>query len=249
MAKCVWLCVLLMVSALLPAAQLRVAVASNFAPTLEQLATEFQHQSGHQLQISSASTGQLYAQIRQGAPFDLFLAADTKRPERLVADGLASEPHVYARGQLTLVVLRTDPAACAQWLAQSTEGYLAIANPDLAPYGTAARSYLQETQLWQRFSGRLVMGENIAQATHLVFSGNARAGLLANALLSQREPPAGSCQWPLPVSDYPPVLQVMVTLNRGAANPVTGAFRRFLRSQTALQIISQHGYLTEQDLD
>ena len=147
------------------------------------------------------------------------------------------------------MVLHTDRSSCAAWLTESTEGHLAIANPDLAPYGAAARSYLRDQKLWQRFSGRLVMGENIAQATHLVFSGNARAGLLANALLSQRQPPAGSCQWPLPVSAYPPVSQAMVTLNRAKTNPVTGAFRGFLRSDSAQQIITEHGYLTEQGLD
>ena len=93
------------------------------------------------------------------------------------------------------------------------------------------------------------MGENIAQTTHLVFSGNARAGILADSILSQSALPGDSCRWSLPMSAYPPVSQTMVTLNRGAANPVTVAFRRFMHSEAAMNILSQHGYLMEQGLD
>ena len=221
---------------------LRVAVASNFVATMDELGTAFTAQTGHQVLISSGSTGQLYAQIKQGAPFDVFLAADTQRPQRLVAQGLANNLEVYATGILLLYVRQSPEGGCAAWLTSQSSGYLAVANPALAPYGHAAQVYLQHQGLWARWQNRLVMGENIAQASHFVASGAAAAGLLAKAMVRLMPPVEGSCRWELPTELYPPIEQAVVNLRRSQNHIPVTAFRRFLQSEQAQKIIQEQGY-------
>lgn len=226
----------------LKAEPLRVAVASNFVATLHELATSFTAQTGHQVMISSGSTGQLYAQIKQGAPFDVFLAADTLRPQKLVDEGLAVELEIYATGILVLYVRQAPDADCATWLGNPVPGFLAVANPDLAPYGQAAQDYLQHQNLWESWQKRLVMGENIAQTSHFVATGAAAAGLLAQATVRLMPPMAGSCVAELPAAAHPPIEQAVVNLKRSQNGSVVAAFRRYLHSAEAQQLIVAHGY-------
>jgi len=243
MAKITWLLLLLLFTPLTDAGQLRVAVASNFAKTLEQLALLFKQQHGHDLRISHGSTGQLFAQLRQGAPHDVFMAADTTRPQRLVTAGLATDMRVYARGQLVLLVNHQPAAQCADWLNQPGDEYLALANPELAPYGLAAREYLVNQQLDKTFSGRLVMGENVAQAAHLVISGNARGGLLAASLLHQVRLPETSCTWLIPPAEHHPVRQGMVAMTGSERRALIDEFYVFMQSAQARELMIDHGYL------
>lgn len=178
--------VLLGFSKPLSAATLRVAVASNFAPALRALQTDFETLSGHTLSLSPGSTGKHYAQILQGAPFAVFLAADAERPRLLEQQGVALEGtrFTYALGRLVLwsPLDAASEAGSDRFMKQLSAvppPRLAIANPRLAPYGAAAESYLRSTGLWETLQPHIIMGENIGQAMQFVATGAAPMGLVA----------------------------------------------------------------------
>ncbi len=252
-----WLCkkifklmILLAFTGFLPvssAQDLRLAVASNFANTAKELVRHFSDQTGHRVSISTGSTGKFYAQISQGAPFDVLLAADRLTPERLVKEDLAIEASLYdyARGRLMFVSMRSDSSASAeQVLRQAEFKKLAIANPELAPYGKAALQTLTHLGMAQRVGRQLVMAENIGQAAQFVLSGNADAGFLPQALVVE----ANSTQmklsgaWLVPEQWHTPIIQTAVLLKRGSHNPVAQAFLTYLKSSEARRLISSHGY-------
>ena len=223
-----------------------VAVASNFTRVVEDIVASFEAESGQIVQITTASTGKLYAHISNGAPFDVFLAADVERPRLLEAAGRGVEGSrfTYAIGQL--VLWSRDPALagtdCRSRLMNLGSNRLAIANPDTAPYGVAAREMLTELGLWSRVETQLVRGENIAQTLHFVASGNASLGLIARAqALDARLPPA-TCSWPVPANLHSPILQQAILLKRAAGNESAAAFLEFLRGPTARAIVARHGY-------
>ena len=220
---------------------LTVAVASNFAPAFEALAEDFEARTGYRSRVSTASTGKLYAQIRNGAPFDVFLAADAIRPAQLEQAGLTlgGSRYTYAVGRL--VLWSRDPdLGCAEWLTASSEGKLAIANPIHAPYGVAAKEVLDALRIWQRYRTRLVTGENVAQALHFTVSGNARAGLLAASQIAEVEP--DGCQWNVPRELYRPIEQQVVVLARAAEKSAAIALAEYLRSEEARIRIRRAGY-------
>ncbi len=234
---------LLMMSAGVSADRVRVAVASNFRPTLDALVQAFESGSEHRVEVVSGSTGKLYAQIVQGAPFDLLLAADAERPRRLEAEGRIrpGSRFTYAIGRL--VLWSPDPQRVdgeGRVLKQGDFRYLAIANPKLAPYGRAARQLLQAMGLWPDLQGRLLRGENIAQAYHFVASGNAELGFVA---WSQLRGPAGRGEegsWWLPTGNlHDPIEQQLVLLSDRAG---ARAFHAFLAGAEAERIIESHGY-------
>lgn len=224
------------------AAEVRVAVAANFAATLHTLAKGFSSETGHRVQVSSGSTGKHYAQIRNGAAFDVFLAADSARPERLEAEGIgiANSRFTYAVGRLVLWVPgqhELDPPD--QYLRNADFRRLAIANPRLAPYGLAAEQVLRAWQLWERLQTRLVRGENIAQAFQFVATGNAPAGLVAlSSLLAGERPAAGSYR-AIPPELHQPIEQQALLLRRGEA---AEAFLRYLKGGAAAALIRSAGY-------
>lgn len=193
----------------------RVAVAGNFLPALERLAPDFEAQQGHRLSLSAGSTGKLYAQIRQGAPFDVFLAADARRPRRLEADGLTvpGTRVTYARGRLVLWAPQAAPGEdLVRRLQAVPRPRVALANPRLAPYGAAAEAWLRDRELWEGLSVRAVRGESVAQAWQFVASGNADLGLVA---LSQLRLASATVtgQWLLlPSREHPPIEQQAVLL-------------------------------------
>jgi molybdate transport system substrate-binding protein len=223
-----------------------VAVAANFAEVAQRLAADFERQSGHRLTFVAGSTGKLYAQIANGAPFDVFLAADRERPERLEKDGLAPAGwrFTYAVGRLTLWS-REPGRVGGDGAATLREGgfrLLAIANPALAPYGAAAKQTLETLGLWERLADRIVMGETIGQAHVLVASGNAELGLVAlSGVLSPRNATPGS-RWDVPPDLHAPIRQDAVLLARAAGNPAARDFLGFLRSEPAQAVIQSYGY-------
>lgn len=226
-----------------------VAVAANFTEVAEQLEKEFERQSGHTLTFVAGSTGKLYAQIANGAPFDVFLSADQERPERLEKERLAvaGSRFTYATGRLTL--WSAEPGRVggdgAATLRRGEFRRLAIANPDLAPYGAAAKETLEKLGLWQRLADKIVMGETIGQAHTLVASGNAELGFVAlSSVLSPRNPTKGS-RWDLPPNLHSPIRQDAVLLAKGAGNPAARRFLDFLRSEKAKAVIRRYGYSTE----
>ncbi len=228
-----------------PAHQARIGVAANFTEVAHLLARQYAGQSHDRIAISVASTGKLYAQIRNGAPFDILLAADNTTPQRLVADGLAvrSSLYDYAAGELVLwsrdSTLVNDGETT---LRRHAFGKFAIANPALAPYGVAAREALQHIGRWHALEPHLVLGENVGQATQFVMSGNAEAGLLPRSLVMQSQRQVGGASWRVPSDWYKPVIQTAVLLNHGKGNPAAVGFLKYLRSEPARRIIGAHGY-------
>jgi molybdate transport system substrate-binding protein len=225
-------------------AEVRVAVASNFAGPVKAIAERFEAARGHAVVLSVASTGKLYAQIRNGAPFQVFLAADAERPRLLEEEGfgLPGSRFTYALGRLVLwspAPGYVDPAG--EVLAEGDFRHLAIANPRLAPYGRAARESLENLGLWQALQGRLVRGENIGQTFQFVQSGNAELGLVARSQVEQPGARMAGSRWDVPETLHAPIEQQAVLLaDHGAAR----AFLAYLRGEEARALIHSYGYGT-----
>lgn len=225
----------------LHAAEIKVAVASNFSRTMTVISQQFEKSSGHKVKLIVGSTGKHYSQIHHGAPFDLFFAADSERPQRLEKEGLAipGSRFTYAIGKVVLWSPDKDLIdSQGKVLEQDSIRYLAIANPKLAPYGIAARQILQQRGLWQRYRGRLVRGENIAQAYQFVKSGNAALGFVAYSQLKGDTAINGS-YWVAPQSLYTPIEQQAVLLKD---SPAARAFMTFMRIPETISLIKNHGY-------
>ncbi len=226
----------------------RIAVASNFAPTIKMLAAAYQADSGHQLQLAFGSTGKHYAQIHHGAPFDAFFAADARRPQLLEKTGQAitNSHFTYAIGQLVLwssnpSMIKNDDSV----LETSTFRYLAMANPKLAPYGFAAREFLRATGREKKLKARLIFGENISQTYQFVASGNAELGFIAWSQLKRPGHKIPGSWWRVPENTYTPIQQQALLLND---NPVAKDFLKFVRSSQGRAIIQSFGYrLPEQN--
>jgi molybdate transport system substrate-binding protein len=226
-----------------------VAVAANFAEVVEKLEAMFEASSGHTLTTTTGSTGKLYAQITKGAPFDVLLAADQARPAKLEAGGfaVAGSRFTYAVGRLSL--WSPDPerigADGLATLRAADFDHLAIANPDLAPYGRAARQMLTSFALWDALAPRIVMGENVGQTFSMVATGNAELGLVAKSYaISARNQQPGS-RWDVPADAHDPIRQDAVLLQADADNAAAAAFLAFLHSDEARAAIESFGYVVE----
>lgn len=223
-----------------------VAVAANFLGTAEALEADFEAGAGDTVDLISGSTGQLYAQILNGAPYDVLLAADRHRPQLLESEGqaVASSRFTYATGRLVLwslddVSLTSDGEAVLRG-AKFTA--LAIANPDLAPYGAAAMEVLDGLGLAETLSARIVRGQSVGQAYSLVASGNAELGFVAlSQVLADDRGDAGS-YWEPPGDLYAPIRQDGVLLRHGESKQGARAFLDYLKSDKARSIIEQAGY-------
>lgn len=225
----------------------RLAVASNFSEPMQALAEAFAASTGHTLIVSTGSTGRLYAQIVNGAPFEVFLAADTVRPARLVENGLAIADSVrtYAIGRLAVMDM-TDPAADTppplQRLQAGDYRRLALANPDLAPYGAAARQVLDYLELQTASASRQVFGENIGQTYAFIATGNADLGFVALSQIRQPGSASAGRHDLVPDDWHDPIRQNAVLLVGGRDNEAARAFMDFLASPEARDIIAAHGY-------
>lgn len=227
------------------ASTVNVAVASNFISTLRQLTPVYEKKHGHQLKISSASTGKLYSQIIHGAPFDIFMSADEARPNRLISEGKTSDnlAAIYATGKLVLVSHQAVKGDCTDALKSSSLKRLAIANPKTAPYGRAAQESLNKLGLWNQLRPKIVMGENIAQTLQFVSTKSADTGLIAKSMLTGNIL-QGACQWDIPEDYHTPINQKMVVLKKSAQKPGVTEFFKFMTSADAIRIIKQSGYAT-----
>jgi len=222
--------------------QVRVAVASNFVTAIRDLATAWEQASGQRAILVTGSTGKLYAQIRNGAPFDVFFAADARRPQLLESEDLAlpGSRFTYARGLLVLWSPdpdRVDPDG--EVLAGGDFKHIALANPRLAPYGRAAEQVLRALRQWDRLSSRMVRGENIGQAFQFVHSGNAELGFVARSQVRYPGSSRTGSLWEPPQALYDPIEQQAVLLKD---RPATRDFLNFTRSSAGLEIIRSHGY-------
>lgn len=237
-------CVLFGASSAVMAASTHVAVAANFTDAATEIAAAFARTTGHEAVLSFGATGQLYTQISQAAPFEIFLAADDQRP-RLAVDeghGVAGTVFTYAIGQLVLYSAEQDRVTGAETLKTGDFTRLAIANPATAPYGQAAVEALTAMGLYHTLKPKIVQGQNIGQAYQFVATGNAEIGFVALGQVAQ----AGTgSRWVVPRELYQPIRQDAVLLNRGADNPAATAFLVFLRGEEATGIIGKYGYALE----
>lgn len=229
------------------AGQVVVAVAANFATPLKALAIGFEKASGHTLQLTAGATGKLLAQIKSGAPFEVFLAADTASPERLINDGhaLASSRFTYATGRLMLWSANAKLVdSQGAVLKTGTFKHLAIAAPKLAPYGAAAVQTLTHLGLLDALTPRLVQGESIGQTYSFVASGNAELGLVARSQVFDQGQLRRGSGWLVPASLHTPLHQDAVLLTPGQANPAARALLSFLKTDQAQALIRRFGYET-----
>ena len=227
------------------AAELTVAVAANFATTMQKIAVAFERDSGHRLVLALGSTGKFYAQIRQGAPFDVLLAADQDTPARLAREGFGSADSrfSYATGRLVLWS-RQAGLVDAQGAVLKAGAFdrLALADPKLAPYGAAAMQTLERLGLLSTLRPKLVQGDSIGQAYQFVASGNATLGFVAlSQLMHDGQLSAGSA-WIVPAELHAPLRQDALLLKRGQGQPAAAALLDYLRSEPARAIMRGQGY-------
>ncbi len=227
------------------ATDVKIAVAANFTPPMEKIAALFFKETGHKLVISYGATGKFYAQIKNGAPFEIFLAADQKHPQRLIAEKLAvaGTQFTYAIGKIVLWSPKlnvVDPDGAI--LGSGDFKHLAIANPKIAPYGAAAEEVLKKKDLWQKLQPRLVVGENIAQAYQFVATGNAELGFVALSQLKKENEPSAGSAWAVPQELYSPLKQDAVLLAKGKASAAAKQFLAFLKSKKATALTRVFGY-------
>jgi molybdate transport system substrate-binding protein len=222
--------------------EVKVAVATNFAGAMEELVERFEAKSGHRVVVSTGSTGGHYALIKNGAPFEAFFAADAERPRMLEADEIAvpGSRFLYAVGRLALWSIRSGYVdADGKVLETGDFRHLAIANPELAPYGAAARDVLTARGLWAGLQPRLVTGQDIGQAYSFVQTGNAELGFVAWAQLKQQGGAIAGSYWLVPESLHRPIEQEAVLLRDV---PAAREFLEFVKSEEARELIVSHGY-------
>ena len=234
---------LLLSLAALPAfaAEVSAAVAANFTKPAEELGAAFTARTGDSVVFSFGATGGLYTQIIQGAPFEVFLAADNKRPSLALSEGLgvAGTVFTYAVGRLALYSPTLDLTDGPAVLTAGDFQHIAIADPATAPYGAAAVETIEKLGLSAALEPKKVTGENISQTLQFIESGNAELGFVA---LSQVAGKPAAQVWRVPAEDHGPILQDAVLLKAGEDNPAARAFLAFLRSEEARAIIEAYGY-------
>ena len=227
------------------AGEAQVAVAANFAEPIKAVAAVLQKTTGHTLKITVGATGKLVAQIRNGAPFDVLLAADTQAPAQLEKDDLtqAGSRFTYATGKLVLWsadATRVDPKG--QVLKGGNFRKLAYANPKVAPYGSAAVQVMGQLGLATTLAPKLVQGESIGQTFGFVHTGNAELGFVALSQVLEGGKLKSGSMWLVPQVLYAPIRQDAVVLQRGAANPAAQALMRLLKSPNIQDLIRSYGY-------
>lgn len=231
-------------SAFTSAEEINVAVASNFNAPMKMLVKEFESLSKHQVKLSFGSSGKIFAQIRHGAPFHVFFSADQTKPialenAKLVKPG---SRFTYATGALALWSSREGFLEEPQARLQTGDfNRLALANPKLAPYGTAAVQVLESFQAREITQKKWIQGENIAQTFQFVASGNADLGFVAVSQILQNQG-AGGSHWIIPTAFYEPIRQDAVILKNAETNQAAIAFVEFIKQAKAQQIIESFGY-------
>jgi molybdate transport system substrate-binding protein len=227
------------------AGEVTVAVAANFTAPMQKIAQAFEQETGHKAVLSFGSTGGFYAQIKNGAPFQVLLAADDETPAKLEKEGfgVSGSRFTYAIGKLVLwskqVGLVDDKG---EVLKAGKFERIAIANPKLAPYGAAAVEAMTKLGVWQALQPKLVQGENIAQTYQFVASENAQVGFVAlSQVMSEGKISQGS-GWVVPSSLHSPIQQDAILLSKGTDNPAATALMAFLRGAKAQALIRSFGY-------
>lgn len=234
-----WVC-----GAAAQAEQVQVAVAANFVPPFKEIAAEFQKATGHTAQLSAGSSGKFYAQIKNGAPFEVFFSADDERPKLLEEEGLGvkGSRFTYAVGRLVLWSPNDQMVKGEETLKSDGFKHLAIANPKTAPYGLAAKQAMENLKVWDRLEPKFVMGENLGQTIGFIDSGNAELGFLALSQVMDPSMKGKGSRWDVPATLHAPIAQDVVILKKGEKNPAAKALLEFVRGPQGVQIIERYGY-------
>jgi molybdate transport system substrate-binding protein len=236
---------LLAFTALARADEVQVAVAANFSAPARQIALDFEKETGHRAVLAFGATGKFYAQIRNGAPFEVLLAADDETPAKLEQEGaaLAGTRFTYAVGRLALWSAKPGYVDDkGEVLKRGEFRHLALANPRLAPYGAAAVEALSALKLLDAVQAKFVQAENIAQAHQFVASGNAELGFVALSQVMKDGKPGEGSAWVVPASLHQPIRQDAVMLAKGRGKAAAEAWLRFLRGDKARTVIRGYGY-------
>ncbi|WP_413282668.1 molybdate ABC transporter substrate-binding protein [Vibrio sp. MA40-2] len=232
------------VSATVNAKDVTIAVANNFLGPMKALVVDFGSISNHNVSLSTGSTGQLYAQIVNGAPFDLFFAADTVRPHQLAKKGLASNEFVYAQGQL--VLWSPTPSyinGVKQTLLKPSVKYIALPNPDLAPYGFAAMQVMEQEGILNVTKSKLIIAKGLNMAFQFADSGNANVAFLAKSQIYKNGQYIDGSYVEIDKNLYDPIKQGAVLLKHGKENTAAIELLAYLQSDRAKLIMEQYGYL------
>jgi molybdate transport system substrate-binding protein len=227
------------------AGEAQVAVAANFAEPIKAIAAVLEKTTGHTLKISTGASGAFYTQIRNGAPFDVFLSADNERPEMLERDGLAQPGtrFTYATGRLVLWSVKAGRVdARGEVLKAANLGKVAYANPKTAPYGEAALQVMERLGLSAAIAPKLVQGESIGQAFAFVKTGNADVGFVALSQVLQGGRLKEGSMWAIPQAAYEPIRQDAVLLRKGTDNEAAKALLALLQSPNIKALIRSYGY-------
>lgn len=227
------------------AAEVSVAVAANFTAPMNAIAVEFARDTGHVAKPAFGATGKFYAQIRNGAPFQMFLAADDETPARLEREGLTMPASRFTYAVGTLVLWSAQPGvvdAQAAVLKKNQFNKIALANPKLAPYGKAAVEVLTGMGLLDTLAPKFVQGENIAQTWQFVSTGNAELGFVALSQVMKDGRISSGSAWIVPGKLHTPIRQDAVILAAGKGNAAAEALMKYLKSDKARAIIQAYGY-------
>lgn len=225
--------------------EVQVAVAANFTAPMKQIAADFEKDTGHKVQLAFGATGKFYAQIRNGAPFEVFLAADDETPARLEKEGatVAGSRFTYAVGRLVLWSAKPGLVdARGEVLKKGEFAHIALANPKLAPYGAAAVEALSALKLFEAVQPKFVQGENIAQTHQFVTSGNAELGFVALSQVTKDGKLVEGSAWVVPADLHQPIKQDAVILEKGKGKPAAEALLKYLRGDKARAVIRGFGY-------
>ncbi|GGD78438.1 molybdate ABC transporter substrate-binding protein [Caballeronia grimmiae] len=227
------------------AGEVQVAVAANFTAPVQAIAADFERDTGNKVVASYGATGQFYAQIKNGAPFEVFLAADDTTPAKLESEGLTvpGSRFTYATGTLALWSAKDGYVdANGDVLKKNAFTHLAIANPKAAPYGLAATQALARLGLTQAVSAKIVEGQNISQAQQFVATGNAELGFVALSQIYKNGRITSGSAWIVPASLHEPIRQDAVILQKGKDNAVAKQFADYLKGPEAAAVIKSYGY-------
>lgn len=237
--------VLAMIGTTAHGGEVQVAVAANFTGPMERIVLAFEQATGHRAIVAYGTVGKFYAQIKNGAPFDVLVSSDDETPRRLEQDGLAiaASRFTYAIGKL--VLWSTNPGLIdeqGEVLRHGECKHLAVANPKLAVYGAAAIEVMNKFGVYSTLEPKLVFGENITQTYQFVATGNAELGFVALSQIYRDGQYAAGSHWMVPAELYPQLKQDAVLLKRGEENAAARALLTYLQSDTAKEIIRSHGY-------
>ena len=225
-----------------------VAVAANFSAPMQQIAASFQKDTGHQVRMSFGATGGIYAQIKNGGPFDVFLSADQITPQKLEAEGLgvASTRFNYATGQLVLWSKQDGLVDDkGQVLSGKNIQRIALANPKLAPYGVAAWETMTALGLLEELKSKVGQGDNIALTYQFVSTQNAQVGFVALSQVFANGQLTSGSAWIVPPHLYKPIRQDVILLKNGKDNSAAKALLIYLKGEKAKAVMKSYGYLTE----